>query len=281
MTAAITTAAGAATDGGRRRVNEDAALASSPCFLVADGMGGHDAGDIASAAAVGAFAHFAGRDFLTVDEVRDAVEEVRARLDRFSASHESGAGTTLTGAVVAEVHGEGYWMILNVGDSRTYRLSGGRLEQLTVDHSVVQEMVDAGTLAEESARTDARRHIVTRALGAGNAESVDMWMFPAHVGDRILACSDGVTGELDDRVIADVLRTTPDPRQAAAELVRRAIAAGGRDNATAIVVDARHVAHAPRIAAARDDEIDVATIERSGSVASDTIPRSGLPGSDS
>lgn len=270
----IITVSGAATDVGRRRaLNEDAALASAPCFLVADGMGGHDAGDVASGTAIAAFQAFAGRPWLTVDQVRDAIDGARDALERYSAGRGGGAGTTLSGVVLAEVHGEGYWLALNVGDSRTYRLQRGRLTQLTVDHSLVQELVDAGELTADEARSDRRRNVVTRALGAGSWGLADMWMLPARRGDRILVCSDGLSEELPDERIQTILRVETNPQAAASRLVHEAVLQGGRDNVTAVVVDAEQVMHGARWDPVGDDDIDVQTIERTSWIEADTVPQ--------
>lgn len=132
------------------------------------------------------------------------------------------------------------WLVFNVGDSRTYRLARGSLEQVSVDHSQVQEMVDAGMIGPEQARTHSKRSVITRALGGGllSQPTVDQWLLPAAVGDRLLICSDGLTGELTDSLIAAILVTVPGAQAAADELVRAACAAGGRDNVTVVVVDA-------------------------------------------
>ncbi|HWT33510.1 MAG TPA: protein phosphatase 2C domain-containing protein [Microbacterium sp.] len=234
----LTVTAGAATDVGQRRtVNEDSFVAQAPVFLVADGMGGHDAGDLASAAVIAEFARHVGRSALESDEVRDTLEHAQARVTEIAGG--GNAGTTLTGAVMATVGGDPYWLVVNIGDSRTYRFAGGALEQISVDHSVVQELVDAGALDADAAARDSRRNVITRAIGGGDGGDAraDYWLLPVEQGDRLLACSDGLTGELDDDEIAAVLTAVADPAEAAAELVRRAVEHAGRDNVTAIVVD--------------------------------------------
>ena len=127
-------------------------------------------------------------------------------------------------------------MVFNVGDSRVYRLAGDRIEQLTVDHSEVQELVLAGVLTREQARTHPRRNVVTRALGSAPVVLADHWLLPAIGGDRFLICSDGLFGELPDEVILPLLAVGP-AQQAAEALVAAADDAGGRDNITAVVVD--------------------------------------------
>lgn len=233
---------GAATDAGlRRTLNEDAFLAEAPLFLVADGMGGHAAGEVASAAVIAEFAGLSGRASVSVDDVREAFERAQDRVLTLPAGAGAGAGTTLSGVVITEMNGDGYWLTINLGDSRTYRLSGGALEQVSVDHSYVQELVDSGELSPEEAYVDSRRNVITRAIGAGTVAVPDFWLLPAEAGDRILVCSDGVSGELSSEQIARVLRSEPDAQQAATRLVHEAMLHGGRDNVTAVVVDALEV----------------------------------------
>jgi len=217
---------GSATDVGRvRTLNEDSLLAVPGLFVVADGMGGHAAGEVASQLAV---AEFAG---LAEQPVRpeDLTETVRRANDHIlSAAAERGdrfgMGTTLTGVgVVGSERGE-QLAVFNVGDSRVYRLTGGQLEQLTVDHSAVQELVDAGRLTAEAARSHPRRNVVTRSLGSDPGPAPDVWLLDPVAGDRFLVCSDGLTGELEDPAIAELLGANPDPQAAADELVRQSLA---------------------------------------------------------
>ena len=254
---------GAATHTGlRRTLNEDSFVATAPLFFVADGMGGHEAGDVASTAVVESFCPLVGRTSITLDDLRFALARARATIDGLGADGESRAGTTLTGVAVASVDGTGYWLVVNIGDSRTYRLTGAGLERLTIDHSVVQELIDAGEIDESDAHDDRRRNIITRAIGAGSAGEADYWMVPAEVGDRILVCSDGLSSEVPDLLLREILRTNTDPQRAAEQLIARALAQGGRDNITAIVVDAVHVSVRPEGAADEESDID-----------SDTRPR--------
>jgi PPM family protein phosphatase len=268
---------GAATDVGlRRSLNEDAYLATPPLFLVADGMGGHSAGEVASATVIDEFSRLSGRASLSVDEVQTALRSARDRVDALPPGGGAGAGTTLAGVVITDVDGEGYWLAVNLGDSRTYRLSEGVLEQVSVDHSVVQELIDAGELDAATAARDARRNVITRAIGAGSDSEPDYWLLPAEAGDRILICSDGLPTELDDARIDEILRGAGHPQDAADALVRAALAAGGKDNVTVLVVDALSVhvrgerdvvATAPAVAAALADEADIDEIDE------DTLPR--------
>jgi protein phosphatase len=155
-----------------------------------------------------------------------------------------------------------YWLVVNIGDSRTYRLSQGRFEQISVDHSEVQELVDAGEITAQEATVHPRRHVVTRALGTGDETEADYWLLPVEEGDRVLVCSDGLTGEVADDAILRILSSVADPQEAVDALIQAALRSGGRDNITAIVVDARNVSNddgtgttAPRLTSADGDEV--------------------------
>jgi protein phosphatase len=268
MSVALAVSTGAATHTGlRRTLNEDAFLASAPVFLVADGMGGHEAGERASAAVIEEFSRHIGQPALALDQVRDAVSVARAEVEALSTTSNGRAGTTLSGVVIATVDGMGYWLVLNIGDSRVYRLEDGDLEQVSVDHSVVQELVESGELRPEDAQTDRRRNIITRAIGAGSDGEVDYWLFPAEMGDRMLVCSDALSSELSDGAIREILMVEADPQRAADILVSSAVHAGGRDNVTAVVIDAISVASRPGTRG-ESDEPDVA----------DTRPREAAGG---
>lgn len=253
---------GYGTDRGlRREMNEDSFIAADPVFAVADGMGGHEAGEIASGICVRTLSEVpqlatGGRD-ATAAVVQESLLQADAGIREATGSR---AGTTLTGVVVVEQTGIPYWLVLNIGDSRTYRLSQGKLSQVSVDHSEVQELVDAGEITMAEAAVHPRRHVVTRALGTGDETEADYWLLPIEDGDRILVCSDGLNGELDDEHIARILAAEPDPQAAVDELIQAALRSGGRDNVTCIVVDASNVAHdggsqtAPRTPAEAEDE---------------------------
>jgi serine/threonine protein phosphatase PrpC len=235
----LRTRVGAATHVGlRRATNEDSYLAASPVFLVADGMGGHEAGEVASALAVEVFSRLVGARSRTPDEVRDALERANRTIASLSSAGPRHAGTTISGVAVAESDGVAYWLVFNLGDSRTYLLSGDRLEQISVDHSIVQELVDTGSLDRAAAAVHPDRNVITRALGSGGDFRPDYWLVPVEAGDRILVCSDGVSGEIADELLARVLLEVQDPQDAAERLVEEGLAHGGRDNLTAVVVDA-------------------------------------------
>jgi protein phosphatase len=224
---------GTATDRGRvRRSNEDAQLAEPPVFLVSDGMGGREAGDVASAIVVDEFRGRVGAETVQPDWVAGCISRAGTRIRRLS-----GGGATVVGAALVEHAGAPYWLAFNVGDSRLYRCADGVLQQISVDHSLVQELVDAGELAPELARTHPRRNVITRAVGVSAQVQPDCWLLPGLEGDRLLLCSDGVTGELTDEQLAALLAQHLDPQAAAGALVAAAVQAGGRDNATAVVID--------------------------------------------
>lgn len=228
---------GARTDTGRRRTaNEDAHLAEFPVFIVADGMGGHEAGDRASAAVVAAFASFVGRDDVRPEEIAQAVDAAHTAVAEVAGETTRGAGSTLTGVIAVEQAGQRRWLVVNVGDSRVYRLLTERFEQLTTDHSVAQELVDQGALTREQMATYEGRNVITRAIGAERSRA-DFWLLPIVTGERLLVCSDGLSGEVSDESLHAGLTMGGSPSQTAHTLVEQALNAGGRDNITTIVVD--------------------------------------------
>ena len=265
---------GSATDRGLvRRINEDALLAYPPVFLVADGMGGHAAGDVASRLAVEEFAQLAGRAAAEPDEIHACFRRTARRLrDVVDAGRT--AGTTVAGVAVAAYDGAEYWLVFNIGDSRVYRLAEGRLEQISVDHSVVQDLIDAGEIDPADASVHPERHVITRAIATDAEPAPDYWLIPAGPTDRLLVCTDGLTIELPHERLERVLATVPDPQLAAERLVAEAVASGGADNISAVVVDVATVqpgggaqteltTPAPaRPAAAWIEEIDGATVPR-------------------
>ncbi len=226
---------GVATSIGRvRRVNEDSFLAIPPIYAVADGMGGHGSGDMASAIAVQVLARCAELRPLFTEAVLATLEEANRVIIEQEVPNRM--GTTVTGLAGLETAGGDHLMVFNVGDSRVYRLAGDHIEQLTVDHSEVQELVLAGLITREQARTHPRRNIITRALGSDPALLADHWLLPAVGGDRFLLCSDGLFSELSDEEIHALL-ATGSPQRVAETLVTAAYDAGGHDNITVVVVD--------------------------------------------
>lgn len=229
---------GAATHPGLvRTVNEDGWLASPPVFLVADGMGGHRAGDVASSIVVSRFDALVRSGAVGVSAVEACITEVQRELEALGSGEAGAPGSTLVAAVHVVEQGLGYWLVVNIGDSRIYSWSEGRFEQLSHDHSLVQELIDAGELEPSLAAGHPERNVVTRALGAVRGAPVDYSLIPAAELGTLLLCSDGITAELDDSAVARIMgRHAHDPREAAEMLVGAAVEAGGRDNATAVVV---------------------------------------------
>lgn len=235
---------GAATDvGSVRETNEDAYLVAPPVFAVADGMGGHENGDVASRIVVEEFARLAEAGFdptagpAAVARVLEAAQErIRDYADQGGGARRS-PGTTVVAALLVEDEGVPAWLLVNLGDSRIYAVMDGRLRRVSTDHSVVQELVDAGQITEEQAAEHPERHVITRALGGPRLEPADQFLVRASDVQRLLLCSDGISGLVDDDEIAAVLDANADPRDAADGLVAAALRAGGDDNATAVVVD--------------------------------------------
>lgn len=229
---------GLATDVGRvRAANEDNALATDGLFVVADGMGGHRGGATASGLTVERMA--ASAPLRSTQRLVEVVREANAEIMRQAASDPEldGMGTTVCALAAVESDGRELLALANVGDSRVYVHTPAGLQQLTLDHSLVAQLVREGSLTAEEAEHHPRRNILTRALGIDPNLVVDHWELEPVVGDRYVLCSDGLFGELRDDQIAAVLRRLADPKEAAAELVRLANAAGGRDNVTVVVVD--------------------------------------------
>jgi serine/threonine protein phosphatase PrpC len=241
-TPTIVLRAAAATHEGRVRTNnEDAFSAEHGVYLVADGMGGHQAGEVASQLAVATLEKGRGAlgdsgDLTTL--VGEANAAILAHGDQ--QPDQRGMGTTLTGLVVVGdlTQSIARVAVINVGDSRTYRWRGGTLEQLTTDHSYVQDLVASGMLTPAEARRHPRRNIVTRALGVESVvvpDIVDVEVLP---GDRFVVCSDGLVDEVPDVDLAAALTGDPPAEDLANTLVQMALTNGGRDNVTVVVVDA-------------------------------------------
>jgi serine/threonine protein phosphatase PrpC len=230
---------GASTDVGMvRQQNEDSYLAEENLYVVADGMGGHNAGEVASALAVTTLKAGARTGIDSVERFRELVQQANTAIYTASLddSTQSGMGTTLTALSIVAGE-EPRVLVANVGDARTYLWRNGALTRLSVDHSYVQELVNEGIITPEEARVHPRRNIVTRALGIDRSVVVDVFSHLVRTGDRIVLCSDGLVDEVSDADIAVVLRQHSDPQDTAEALVMVANTAGGRDNTTVIVVD--------------------------------------------
>jgi protein phosphatase len=235
---------GAATDTGQRAENQDSSVARPPVFAVADGMGGHAEGRQASEVVVDRLAATEGTA-LTVEGLREAIRDADARIRQVAESiaDARGMGTTVAGVALVEAEVDGRpqpcWAVFHVGDSRVYLLAGDRMVRISTDHSVVPGLLDAGMIREVDVASHPQRHLVTRALGVGAPGNPDITLVPVEPGQRFLACSDGLTGELDDEEIARLLSGAADPGEAAAVLVRTAADRGASDNVTAVVVEVR------------------------------------------
>lgn len=228
---------GSRTDvGNARQLNEDSLVAKPPVFVVADGMGGHQGGEVASSLAIGVMASLGDTGFVDRSTVVATVESANALINSRSSGSERGMGTTLSGIVATRTSGEAALTVINVGDSRTYRLREGAFSQLTVDHSHVQELIEAGLLDPTEAGHHPDRNVVTRALGVDPDVDVDAAEFAIAQGDRFLICSDGLTGELSDESIATMI-SLGEPNTAADNLVELVLLGAARDNVSVIIVD--------------------------------------------
>jgi protein phosphatase len=231
---------GVATNPGLVRPNnEDAVFAELPVFVVADGMGGQAGGEVAAQLASEVFRSLASSSRLSFDDVRAAIERANeAVVDAATSTHGlAGMGTTLVGLALVSVEDEQHWLAFNIGDSRCYRFFEGALTQVTTDHSEVQMLVERGAITPEAARSHPHRNVITRAIGAGHTVDPDFFLLVPAPGERFLVCSDGLTVDVEDEAIASVLASVPDPQDAAGRLVDLAVAAGGHDNVTVLVVD--------------------------------------------
>lgn len=223
--------------GHRRAVNEDSVVSLPPLFAVADGMGGHSAGDVASSAVVARLAECAERPGLDAPMITEALSRAVDDMADGAGVTDLGTGTTVTGVVLSVVSGTAQWIVFNIGDSRVYRLTSGVLEQVTTDHSVVQELVDAGRITREEADVHPHGNVITRAVGFHEPPVPDFRVIPAEPGMRILICSDGLTKELTPYGIRHFLLSNATADAAAHALVDAALENGGRDNVTLIVLD--------------------------------------------
>lgn len=230
-------ATGGTNTGRRRQNNEDSLLvdAEHGFFVVADGMGGHAGGEIASALAVQTAGEILARGGDAKAALREAVTRANAAIFDFAARNPRmrGMGTTLTACVLDP---SGVMNLGHIGDSRAYRFRNGVLEQLTVDHTWVQREVDAGRISAQAARTHALSHVITQALGVDENDTPDILEDTALPGDLLLLCSDGLTGMVDDTQIAELLAVEAPLPELANTLIRTANVNGGVDNITVVLV---------------------------------------------
>jgi PPM family protein phosphatase len=240
---------GAATDVGRMRTNnEDSYLSEPPVAAVADGMGGHNAGEVASAIAIEELAALRGKgpwpnEKAATDDLKQAIVRANRRIREAAAADRelNGMGTTLV-AVLEDgdsVH------LANVGDSRAYLLRQGELTQVTVDHTLVQELVDDGRLSPKDAERHPQRSMITRALGVDHQVEIDLFTYKLLSGDRLVLCSDGLSDVLNPPQIRNALLRVRDPQQTAERLVALAVEGGGPDNVTVIVIDTEQAGTEP------------------------------------
>lgn len=220
--------------GNVREHNEDSLTVLPPLFAVADGMGGHEAGEVASEITINTLNDLAPQ---SADAEALARAVVAANLNVIKAPSQGvgrdGMGTTLTAAILEKER----LVIAQVGDSRAYLLHNGSLQQLTRDHSLMADMIEAGQLTEAEARVHPNRSVITRAIGSDPHMQPDLYELNVETGDRLLLCSDGICGMIEDHEIASIMRQAPSAQSCADQLVEAALAAGGFDNATAVVVD--------------------------------------------
>ena len=229
--------AGATHTGRRREVNQDALLTEFPLYVVADGMGGHLGGEIASSSTVDRLRGVVDAGSVTPK----SIEKGLARAVKDIASHpettDDGTGTTLTGLYLDATEDPPHWVTLNIGDSRVYLVREGSIAQVTTDHSVVQELVAAGRLSPEEAENHPYGNVITRAVGPSESVKPDYVRLDVADGDRFVVCSDGLTKELTDYGIQHFLAENEDPADAVSSMLEAALENGGRDNITIIVLD--------------------------------------------
>jgi protein phosphatase len=242
---------GVRSDIGRlRQRNEDAYLVKDALFVVADGMGGHRGGDVASTLALETIGSEAPADVTLEILVQDIKRANQAVMERGEADRElRGMGTTITAVITEDAKAH----VAHVGDSRAYLLRDGALQQLTEDHTLVQRMVREGRLTEDEAARHPQRSVLTRALGVDEDIPVDELSLDVHTGDRLLLCTDGLSSMVDRDRIRKILGREGDPQLACDKLIDAANRAGGDDNITVIVLDFE------------DDGGDTAAVAASGS----------------
>ena len=254
----LTVRAGAATDVGRvRQHNEDSILADRTVFVVADGMGGHAAGEVASGIVTTTLGELAAAPSLRREDLVASLALANRRILESVAKHpeQTGMGTTAAGLAVVTAGGSDHWAVFNVGDSRVYRYLDGELRLVTVDHSEVRELIDAGLITEEESVRHPLRNVVTRSMGSESLPTPDIWVFPPHAGERFVICSDGLSNELSTARIREIVAGHDEPQACAEALVSAGVESGGRDNVSVIVV---------ALDAGDDDLDDIDTAPRAG-----------------
>lgn len=249
---------GSCTDVGMvREQNEDSLIVAAPLFVVADGMGGHAAGEVASEIAVNTVAECAP-DYADAEKLGAAVEVANREIINaaLTGRGREGMGTTCTAAMLEDNH----LVIAQVGDSRAYLLHGHKLTQITRDHSLMTDLIEAGKITPEQARHHPQRSVITRALGNDVNMVPDLYEIDIQEGDRVLLCSDGLSSMLRDQRIEDLMVRHPNPQECANALVKAALDAGGLDNVTVIVAAATDASHIQRKRVARKTKLTVGII---------------------
>lgn len=232
----------ALTDVGRRReTNQDSFVVTPPVFAVADGMGGHSAGEVASAAVVNRLAEIKDDFGAGEQRIEDLLTQAVSDIQVDAGDTDLGAGTTVTGALLSSEEETPVWRIFNIGDSRVYQYFKGALSQITVDHSVVQHLIDTGAITEEEAETHPHANVITRAVGFNEPPVPDYTTLATIAGQRLLLCSDGLVKELTDLGIQYFLANTSSAEEAAQALVKEALDNSGRDNVTVVIIDVHSV----------------------------------------
>jgi serine/threonine protein phosphatase PrpC len=248
-----------------RPTNQDAVLSGPVVFAVADGMGGHAGGEVASSITVAHLADLGASGAVAPTAVLESLQAANAEIRAVASTSDvlENMGTTVAGVALLPPGQPGEIMVFNVGDSRVYRLHDGSLDQVSDDHSVVAELLRANEISDEQAATHPDRHVVTRALGIDDVVATDVWYLEAVPGDRYLICSDGLTGEIDATEIGAVLASDGIVAQAAVDaLLADALERRARDNVSAIVVEIAAV-----------DRAGDADVDGAARISDDTNPR--------
>ncbi|WP_375339618.1 PP2C family protein-serine/threonine phosphatase [Microbacterium rhizophilus] len=283
---AILTWAGVTHRGRKRDINQDALLTAYPLFVVADGMGGHIGGEIASASTIDRLQRMVGKGPVSPEAIEKALVKAVRDIGDHPETTDEGTGTTVTGVYLDITDQDAHWVALNIGDSRVYIQRDDALAQVTTDHSLVQELVAAGRLSPEEAENHPYGNVITRAVGPSEGAVPDYVRLDVRDGDRFVICSDGLTKELTDYGILHFLRLHADPEAAVDAMLEAALENGGRDNITIVVLnvavpgqqpvdeDAVRTAEAP---IAADDDVpaseETATHDAAGSSTEDDPER--------
>ena len=228
--------AGVTDVGLRRDTNQDSFFAEYPLFIVADGMGGHAGGEIASQRTIARLEALLAAGQVNRPGIESALELVVGDIAAHPETTDEGTGTTLTGVFLEADGDDLHWVALNIGDSRVYLLREDRLVQVTTDHSVVQELIAAGKISPDEAEGHPYSNVITRAVGASELTAPDYVTIDVRAGDRFVICSDGLTKELTDYGIQHFLNENADPGAAVDAMLAAALENGGRDNVTLVIV---------------------------------------------